>query len=67
MTVLELIKESQRMLGDIEIPAKYFQAISAPVAAVYHNLGIVIETIEKGNQADQEGTPNEDTVQGQDV
>ena len=59
MTVLELIKESKRMLEDISVPTKYFEAIAAPVAAVHHNLGIVIDTLERAG-ADQQNADNQE-------
>ena len=70
MTVLELLKESQRMLGDISIPVKFLDTITAPIVAVHRNLGIAINTMEEADAAkkqQQEAVQNEDTVQSENV
>lgn len=72
MTVIELIKESKRMLEEIAVPTKYFETISVPVAAVHHNLGIVIDTLEQANAEqqkveEQEAESNEDPLQERDI
>lgn len=70
MTVLELLKESQRILGDINVPVKLIDTITAPIVAVHHNLGVVISTLEEAEAAEkqqQEAVQNEDSVQSENV
>lgn len=69
MTVLELIKESQRILGNINVPVKFLDTIVSPISAVHHNLGIVIEAIEAQIEAEKatQNDANQDANQSEDT